>query len=178
MSRTYTRDINRVEIKKSSTRLNKMSTKKNTIKGIDLTTLMPLHVSLLKNRLFSHNILDNDTTMKILFKCIDIEEDRKTFDKIYYLKRLNVYITEKQISEYNEIYKWKCLDCDEDILINNNTKLIHTDFFCTKCFNESKRLLKVRTDVIIEFKKFNSFIIDKATKDFKYMKKKIEKNRN
>lgn len=177
MSRTYIRDINRAELKKDSNRLNKMSTKKNTVKGIDTTTLMPLHVSLIKDRLFSHITLDNDITMKILFKCIDQEEDRKTFDKIYFIKKLDVYITENQINDYNEIYKWKCIECDCDILINGNTKIIHTDFLCKKCFNDSKRSMKVKQNIIEEFKSFNSIIIDKTKKDFKYIKKKIEKNR-
>lgn len=175
---TFTRDIERVKLHEDSKRLNNKTTKNNTVYGIVLSALPDMYARAIKNRRFIRRKSDDDRFLHILFHCLDIEQDRRSFEKIYYLKNLDIFTTENNVDKYDTIYIWDCLDCGKEVHINTNSKIIPSDFLCDKCFNNSIRTPIIRNDIIREFVKFNNFITDKMKNEYDYFNNKMKNNRN
>lgn len=156
-------------------RINKFTSKKNTRFGIVLNNLPNVYKNLLKNRWFTRYIADDDEVVNIVFHLLDIENDRKSYNKIYYLNHLDKITTKNQIKYFNNIVRWKCSNCGKEIEIDTSKKIRHRSLVCESCLEKDIRILN--ENLIENYSELSNFIINKIKKDHDYLNRKIIKNR-
>jgi DNA-directed RNA polymerase subunit RPC12/RpoP len=161
--------------KGESGRINQYTSKKNTRFGIILENLPYVYKSLLKNRWFSRYIADDDEILNIAFHCLDIENDRKSYNKVFYLEHLDRITTKNKIKYFSNIIKWKCSICEAKIEIDTSKKIKHRNLVCENCLEKNVRILDSR--VVENYTEFSKFLIDKIKKDHDYLTSKMQKNR-
>ena len=163
--------VRKKKVDKKSNSNNKYTTTNNTRFGIDLTKLSPIYKRLLLNRNFSKFIVDDNRAFRILQHCVDMEEDHKSNDKVYYLKNANIYTVQKNLETTVNILKTKCSYCDNNLYIDS-TKYTVKDFVCKECTKVKTEDEFLDTRLINNFINFNKQIIENL--NYKYKVIQIE----
>lgn len=152
---------------------NKYSSSKNTRFGIDLTKLSPIYKRLLLNRNFSKFVVDDDRAFRILQHCVDMEEDHKSYDKVYYLKNADIYTVQKNLENVINIVKTDCSYCKNNLYIDS-TKYNLRDFVCEECSKIKTDDEFLDTRLINNFIKFNKEIIENLNYKYKVIKSELK----
>ena len=173
MIRESQKEIKRGKEYKNSKRLNKYANQKGNRFGVSLKDFAKSYKNLLKNRLFISSLMNDDRLLELAFYCLDIENDHKIYNKVYYIKHLDKITTLNSINYNNNLIIWKCSFCESDIIVDISSKINHKDLFCDKCKPEGiVRIIDER--VTRNFSKLNNYIVDKINTDFTVLSDKMQ----
>ncbi len=159
----------------SSARLNKKSNQRNFRFGINLNLLNETYQNLIKNRKVIRRFADDDRILKILFNCIDQENDHRSYDKIFYIRELDSFVMQRNLYKLNNTFFWKCSFCESDIELDNNKKFNATSFLCNYCrLDYNSKIVDPR--IVDNFKNFTLDINTRLNNKYNLLLKKIQKN--
>lgn len=100
--------------------------------GIVLTNLYPEQQNLLTENEFLKEIVDDDQVVYGLFKLLEIEQQNRKKDKLWYNPYTDTATTYKEILEASEFVDWTCAICKKPIK-SNMTEFTPENFVCEDC---------------------------------------------